>query len=255
MAARPRRWTNEQRFFSACISRTPTVRQPVQRPGLSLTTRVPAFVGAWIGREGRQTETLDSMTGEQSAGEDFRRGPIGTLANPALFLVLRIIGERGEASAKDISTETGKSPAAVGRLIATLQDRSLIKVSRTEQTRGTRERFYEATEATKWVPSADFGRAPVAMQRQMLFNIARCGFEDVAAAINSRRITIPADWCFGSIRSMVDRQGWRELVEVHEAALEAAERIRRESRDRLQAPSSTPAIRASSTLFLVELDT
>lgn len=174
------------------------------------------------------------------------------LRNPVSRKILFVLNERPDgATIRQLTARLKEPSRRVRHYVEGLVDADLVVVGEERRSRGTIERTFRAPRlplllTDEWGEGLDPAEAKL-----ILLDILRLSFDSVTGAIAAGTFLERPGWCAVRNWREVDRQGWAELVEIHEkAALEAiavvdaaAERI---------AEDGGEAIPAISALFLFE---
>jgi DNA-binding transcriptional ArsR family regulator len=173
-------------------------------------------------------------------------------AHPVGYAILRVLGEHDTASCKEIAAALSKPRSTVGDHLRRFEADGLIECVGEETRRGTVERFYRGTHLSDWTDNEEMGQVSAEDRRRIGLRFVQSVVADASSALSANTLGDRADWCLGSLRMVVDEPGWRELVEIHERALEEVVRVRGESAERLTAEEGEP-FRAFSSVMLLEL--
>jgi DNA-binding transcriptional ArsR family regulator len=177
---------------------------------------------------------------------------VESIGHPLGYAILRVLGERGRASGKELAAAVSKPRSTIGDQLRRLQAGGLIESVAEVTRRGTVERFYRATPSARWVEDAEMGGLSAEEKQRLGLRTVQSVVADASAALSANMLDRRDDWCLGSLRATVDARGWEELSEIHRRALEEVERVRRESAERM-AGTDGEALRAFSALMLLEL--
>jgi Helix-turn-helix domain len=158
--------------------------------------------------------------------------------------------ERGEASPKEIADELGILVSEVSYHFRELKKRRLIKLVRTEQRRGFAEHFYEPKEPVLYFDDSDWMRIPAPIRSTFSGDMLRQIIEEAVMALeagsfDARSRHLSRTWL------LVDEQGWKEVMQVAEGALEQILAIQKLCVKR-RAKSSQPGIPVSVVMASFE---
>lgn len=192
------------------------------------------------------------MASEYRGGGEKTLASTAAITHPTNMKILRTIGACGEASATEISNETGLASTTVGERLRGLREAVLIELAGTRDRRGTRERLYRLTQAGLWLHDSDVEAMTAREQRRLCLQMVRFAFDDLSAALAEAHAPFDQGWLLNSMPALVDTQGWNELREAHNVAVETCEQIRRRALDRLASCKQQDVIRAYSSAFLVK---
>jgi DNA-binding transcriptional ArsR family regulator len=171
-------------------------------------------------------------------------------AHPVRGRLYCTLGDLGEASARELAQVHGISLSKVRHHLRALMRAGLIAVGREERRRGVVERYYSSLRSLTITAEED-RRLPERERQRIALAITRVLFAEVTRGIAAQTLTSRPDRCLARVWGEVDLRGWRELSEIHHAALGDAERIIQESGERLRAGGEEP-IGATSTFLLFE---
>lgn len=146
---------------------------------------------------------------------------------------LRILNER-VASPSELAKELNVPVTLVSHHIKVLRDSKYVELVKTEPRRGAVEHYYRATspalvtdETSRNLPKS----ARESISVTMLEAISEEASESLRAGTFDEREDRHVSW----MPILVDEQGWGELMEMLADSLEAAERIKAASAERLTA--------------------
>ena len=193
------------------------------------------------------------MTDGKTAEAKVNEALVLASGHPVGYAILRVLGERGKASGKQIAAALSKPRSTVGDQLRTLQVAGLIESVAEEAKRGTVERFYKLAPSALWVEDAEMSEIGAGEKRRIALRIVQSAITDAATALSANRLDHRDDWCLSSTRVTVDGRGWQELADIHRRALEEVERVRRDSAERLTTEAGEEPLRAFSALMLLEL--
>ncbi len=158
--------------------------------------------------------------------------------------------ERGEASPKEIAEELGIEVSEVSYHFRELMRRRLVKLVRTEGRRGFAEHFYVPTAPVFYFDDSDWMRIPAPIRStfsgDMLRQIISEALEALeAGSFDARNRHLSRTWL------LVDEQGWEEVMQVAQGALEQILAIQKQCVKR-RTKSSQPGIPVSVVLASFE---
>jgi DNA-binding transcriptional ArsR family regulator len=158
--------------------------------------------------------------------------------------------ERGEASPKEIADELGILVSEVSYHFRELKKRRLIRLVRTEQRRGFAEHFYEPRAPVLYFDDSDWMQIPAPIRSTFSGDMLRQIIEEAVMALeagsfDARSRHLSRTWL------LVDEQGWEEVMQVAEGALEQILAIQKLCVKR-RAKSSQPGIPVSVVMASFE---
>jgi DNA-binding transcriptional ArsR family regulator len=174
------------------------------------------------------------------------------LDHPLGSQILSLLGERGFASAKQIAGELSESRSSVSERLRRMRDDGLVEVVESKERRGAIERFYRPTETSFLMDPDEYAVLSESRKKRLTLRLVQDFANKVKAALSPTGPPLRDDSCWFLITGRVDAQGWEELVAIHHRALDEAERVRRESRARLEESGAGSSVICSSG-FLFEL--
>jgi DNA-binding transcriptional ArsR family regulator len=192
------------------------------------------------------------MSDEASeAVADLDKALVDTVGHRLGYAIFRVLTER-PASATELAALLSQPRSTVGDQLRKLIAGGLVESAGEEARRGTTERFYRAAPSSRWLDDDVTGKLDPRQKRRTALRVAREAAADTTLALQSDRLDQRNDWCVASSRIIVDRQGWKELAEIHRRVLEEVERVRAESAERLD-EETDEMLRAVSWVMLLEL--
>jgi DNA-binding transcriptional ArsR family regulator len=171
------------------------------------------------------------------------------LSHPLRARVLVILNDQ-VASPNEIADMLDERLPNVSYHVRALLDLGCIELVRTAQRRGAIEHYYRAL-ARPFFSDSDWKRLPRS-GRQAIADVGlQLVWDDVSTAIEAGTFEARPDRHLSRSPMIVDEQGWGELRDALNDVLEKAERIGRQSRDRM-AKSADPGI--STRLVLMHFE-
>jgi DNA-binding transcriptional ArsR family regulator len=165
-----------------------------------------------------------------------------------LFL---LAGRTRGLSIRQIATLLKEPSRRVRHYIQALVDSGLVVVDEERPRRGTIERTYRAEHFPLfWLDDWPAGLSPTE-SKMILFDTMRLVFDTVTEAIAEGTFLDRPGWCQARTWREVDQQGWDELAEIHERALQEVIASVDRTAERL-AKSDEKPIEMISALFLFE---
>ncbi|HXS46619.1 MAG TPA: helix-turn-helix domain-containing protein [Solirubrobacterales bacterium] len=154
--------------------------------------------------------------------------------------------ERGTASPKEIADELELDVSEVSYHFRGLKKRKLIKLVRTESRRGFAEHFYEPISPALFFDDSDWMQIPAGIRSTLSGEMLRQIIEELVGALeagsfDARSRHLSQTWV------LADEEGWSELMQVAEEALEQVLTIQKRCAERCR-KASEPGIPVS---FLV----
>lgn len=171
---------------------------------------------------------------------------IGLARNPLRLEALTLLNERS-AGVSEVAAELGGDPAAVGRELDQMHDVGLIEVVGEALNRGAVEPRYRTAMRLLWDDDewAALGSDEQARLTNWIIELI-CADARAAAAANTFN-TRPDSHASRTV-SLVDEQGWRELIEIQHEALDAIFAVQAASAERL-AEKGEPGFPAMSVML------
>jgi DNA-binding transcriptional ArsR family regulator len=181
---------------------------------------------------------------------DASRPIVGAIGHPVRVKVLVALGERS-GSANEIAERTDVPVRAVRHHLSELRKAGLIESVEAKTRRGVVEHSYRLIVPALIGPE-EFDGLSGTEKLHTTVQVLKLSYLDVSVALAAGTMDARPERCVIYARVLVDSQGWRELAEVHDKALEEVERVRAESAERLRSGDEKP-IRGVSTLLWFEL--
>jgi DNA-binding transcriptional ArsR family regulator len=175
---------------------------------------------------------------------------VEAMGDPFRGKLLQAVSEKSRegVSIQQLAARLTEPKRRVRYHLDALSDLGLVEVARVSGRRGVMERFYRAR-VTPWIGDELVDRDQA---RQVLLEILKAILTDAGSAVGAKLFGLRPGHTVIRISSEVDPQGWGELVEIQERALEEAEATAARSRDRLET-SGKPSISALSAMLLFEV--
>lgn len=144
---------------------------------------------------------------------------------------LRILNER-TASPSELAKELGKGVSQVSYHVKELRDSKCIELVKTEPRRGAVEHYYRATRPAM-VADEEWAKLPESTRQDISATVLQTIIGATAGSLQVGTFDKRADRHLSWMPMQLDEQGWKELTAMLAEALEAAERIRAASAERL----------------------
>jgi DNA-binding transcriptional ArsR family regulator len=175
-------------------------------------------------------ETSDDRPKDRSRGSIDQR-LMRALGHPLRVQALIILNER-VASPNEISKELDQSVGHVSYHIKVLKECECIELVDTAQRRGAMEHYYRATERTFFDVSA-WSALPPSVRPGLSADLLQTVVDDASAALTSGTFDKRSDRHLSWTPMLVDEQGWRQISDRLEAALNDVLEIQSASAERL----------------------
>jgi DNA-binding transcriptional ArsR family regulator len=153
------------------------------------------------------------------------------LAHPLRMRILTSL-HRGISSPNQLSQELGEPLGNVSYHVKTLLEFDCIELVKTEPRRGAVEHFYRATERT-FFSDEDWAKIPASTRKGISGVVLESIGEDATRALVEGTIEKRTDSHISRTPLVLDEQGWSELTDLLNDALERANEIQGESASRL----------------------
>ena len=155
------------------------------------------------------------------------------LRNEERTHILVLLGERAY-SQTEISKSLGLSMDKVRYEMGVLKQQKppLIEFVCKRRVRGVYENFYRATKQA-FLDDAEWSTVPDALKGGLRGSLFQLIINDVIAALEEGTYDALDEAHMSWVPMLLDEQGWAELVELLSHTLEAAEKIKKESKARL----------------------
>jgi DNA-binding transcriptional ArsR family regulator len=148
----------------------------------------------------------------------FDRRLIEALGHPIREHILAVLNER-IASASEIGEELGADVSSFYHHVEELEKFGCIELVKTEQRRGGREHFFRA-KRTVFFSDEAWQRLPGTVKSDQAAGNLQFLFDDVVAAVKEETLNARNDRHVSWTPGYFDEQGWKEAVDVMNAALE-----------------------------------
>jgi DNA-binding transcriptional ArsR family regulator len=155
------------------------------------------------------------------------------VGHPIRIDALRILNER-MASPSELAKELGKGVSQVSYHIKELRRYKCIELVKTEPRRGAVEHYYRAT-APAMVDDKEWAKLPESTRQDISATVLQTVIGAAAGSLQAGRFDQRSDRHLSWMPMLLDEQGWQELTSMLAGALEAAERIKAASAERLSA--------------------
>lgn len=197
----------------------------------------------WLERaKGVHVETVD-------AGIDIRLAK--ALSHPVRAKALEILNDR-VASPSDIATELELPVANVSYHVHTLHRLGCVEEVETRHVRGAIEHLYRAVRRP-WARFEQVKEMPTNARQQWFADIAAMAFADARWAVEADVLGERADNHASWTRLRLDPEGWQQVYDVLDEALQRCIEIHEESVERLDnGPANTHETRAMLSMFFYE---
>lgn len=169
------------------------------------------------------------------------------LAHPIRGHILVTIGERGEASPKEIGCEIGLPVSEVSYHFRRLRASRIVEQVRTERRRGFVEHFYQLVEPVLYFDDLEWERIPAPFRDTLSGELLRNIFEEGLAALEAGTLGAERSH-FSRVWMVADEQAKDELLESERASLERKMAIKERCAQRMKKSSEpgTPMTAASA---------
>lgn len=191
-----------------------------------------------------KTKTKTKAKGKSQTGVDQRL--VKALAHPLRVQILAILNER-MASPNELSKELDEGLSQVSYHVKVLKDFECIEMVKTEPRRGAVEHYYRAT-SRAFLADRDWQHLPDSIKPGVSTSVLQMIMDDVVGAINGGTFNARDDVHMSWTPSVVDEQGWAELVDLLEGTLNQGIEIQSKSAARL-AKSGDEGIPATVVLM------
>ncbi|HET7507512.1 MAG TPA: helix-turn-helix domain-containing protein [Solirubrobacterales bacterium] len=181
------------------------------------------------------------------------RQVIEVLAGEPERLMLAAALAEGPASAAELAEGAGISPDRVRRHLRKMKEEGLIESVRTETHRGAVEHFYVAS-GEMLIDAEELAELDFAERRAINGYILKLSLSEAIAALvrdPSGRSLERLDGVLVRNPMTVDREGWEELVAIHEEAYARITEAKKRIAARLEAGAEVEC-RASSLIMVFE---
>jgi DNA-binding transcriptional ArsR family regulator len=185
---------------------------------------------------------------DNDAGIDQRL--VRLASEPTRLRALFVLSERAGTVA-EIAEELAVGEAEVARHLSALHDAGLIELVGEVLHRGGVEPRYRATERLMW-SGEEWAALGLAERRRLSAWIVQTITDDVGDALEAGTFDARIEGHVSRTVSLVDEQGWRELNQIHDDALDAIFVVQAASAERL-AENRESGIPALSAMICCEL--
>lgn len=174
---------------------------------------------------------------------------VGALSHTRRSVILRYLGEIHPASATQIARGLDLPPSTVAEEVRWLRAEGLIEESGRRERRGAVERLFRPKDGTQWMSDDEWEVLSADHRKMLILDLVRSMLARLAAASAAGVEDVFSDSSWASSVYSLDAEGWSELSQIHRRLVADAERVAKESRERM-AGSPEPALRACSSSFL-----
>jgi AcrR family transcriptional regulator len=155
-----------------------------------------------------------------------------------------------EAGPKEMARQLGKSVEEVERAIDELLRVDLLTLADAGVSE-SEERLYRTK--GQWLTDADWAQMSLAERQGLSKLIGRLVTGEVELALETGTFDARIDRYLTRVPLLVDEQGWRRLMSIHEKAFHASIEAQAEATERLKQASKPPPIYGRSVQILFEL--
>jgi DNA-binding transcriptional ArsR family regulator len=175
---------------------------------------------------------------------------VSLLSHPLRAKALVVLVER-TASPKEISVQLEENLSTVSHHVRALLKLGLIELVRTEPRRGAIEHYYRSVLRPVWTNKQWGELTPKERQRFATWTVQLIT-NDVAEALNAGIFNARSDSHTSRTPLHVDEQGWRDINQILDNALEAVFQVQAESDER-RTQDDTGGIYASASMLCTEM--
>jgi DNA-binding transcriptional ArsR family regulator len=176
---------------------------------------------------------------------------VRAVAHPLRVRVLSILNERS-ASPKELGAELDTPIANVSYHVHELEKMQLIELIDERRRGGAVEHFYRAT-PLPLMSGAAWERLSLDERHEASASIIQMLLADASHSLAAGLFDAPDDRHLTRVPMTVDEEGWRRLVEIQDAALEAILEVQSESAERLRQAKADDSFQAVAGLTCFEL--
>lgn len=156
---------------------------------------------------------------------------VKALAHPLRVAILTTLNER-MASPNELAKELGEGLSQVSYHVKVLKDYKCIELIKTEPRRGAVEHYYRAT-SRAFLTDRDWKQIPQSVRPGLSADLLQTIVDDVVAALEEGSFDQRDDRHLSWTPLVVDEEGWGELTEALDGALEQVLKIQVASAKRL----------------------
>jgi DNA-binding transcriptional ArsR family regulator len=153
------------------------------------------------------------------------------------------------ASAAELAVQLGAPIEQVRYQIKWLREAGLVSVHERRERRGALEHTYIADSRKMGFSTEDALAFPAERLRRCQFAMLRLIFKEALEAIRTGALSNPDDYLILRVPLRLDRDGFKEIVAISDAALERLFTIREESLARLRGGDEESTLTNSVLLF------
>lgn len=148
----------------------------------------------------------------------FDRRLIEALAHPVREHILAVLNER-IASASEIGEELSADVSSFYHHVEELEKSGCIERVKSQQRRGGREHFFQA-KTSLFLDDAAWRKLPSTVKSDQAVSNLQLLFDDVVAAVKGGTMNARDDRHVSWTPGFFDEQGWKEAVDLMNAAIE-----------------------------------
>jgi DNA-binding transcriptional ArsR family regulator len=175
---------------------------------------------------------------------------IKAISHPLRHRVLTVIDEEGEASPKDVARKLGEPIGRVSHHVRVLAGLGAIELTRMEPRRGATEHYYRAA-VKRFFDDEAAANLPPATRRALVAQYLQRLVGDAASAASGTGFDHPQAH-MSYVLLDLDEQGMQELAALLGETLEAVEKIKVQTQERLG--DDAPALRTELGILHFERD-
>jgi DNA-binding transcriptional ArsR family regulator len=174
------------------------------------------------------------------------------VSHPVRVKALVVLVER-TASPKEIAFELREKLSTVSHHIRELLKMELIELVKEERRRGAVEHFYRAVMRPIW-SDEEWGELSLEERQRFSAWTMQLILTDAAEALSAGTFNARGDTHTSRTPLYVDEQGWKELGEIQNEALDAILQVQAASAERM-VNGSEDGIHASASMLCIEMPT
>lgn len=190
------------------------------------------------------------MTTKTKSDKGIDQQLVHLVSHPVRVKALVVLVER-TASPKEISIELREKLSTVSHHIRELLKMDLIELVKEERRRGAVEHYYRAVMRPIW---SDEEWSELSLEERQRFSAwtMQLILADAAEALDAGTFNARGDTHTSRTPLYVDEQGWRELGQIQNEALEAILQVQAASAERM-VNENGEGIRASASMLCIEM--
>jgi DNA-binding transcriptional ArsR family regulator len=173
---------------------------------------------------------------------------VKSIAHPTRMRILTLLNQK-TASPVELAENLGEPLGNVSYHVRILLELGSIELVNTVPRRGALEHYYRAVERP-WFNAADWQRLPESARRSVSDTVLAQVWKEIGEATKEGLFDARADRHLSRTTLLLDGQGWEQVRQLLDEALERVLEIQREAAVRLADPASQEDATSSAVVFM-----